>query len=320
MSESLTSLQPTSHLDPEAEPQPEIEPDYHHGLYREGLRRWRGIVAVVVLLAAYLAVSLALSLAAMMADVALGNSSMEAIRSGSTQVTPLLLLAVNLTAVALIPVSMLLQRWLFGVRAGFLSSIRGMFRWRVLGKAAVLVVPLWLVYVGVSMMIGIPGQPTSYALDVSIPLLLVVVLTTWAQAAGEEYGFRGMITRSVGSWFASSRTAFTVATVVANLLFMVVHFASDPWLIGYYFVFGVSLSVVTWRTGGLEGSVLVHAANNVLLFIPVALFMGGQLDMDRSAGVGGPFMLLPMGMMVGVATLLSWQAHRRQLSAAGSDL
>lgn len=320
MTEPVTTPTPSVDHLTDVAPVATTAPAYHHALWREGIERWRGAVAVVVLLVVYLVVSLVLSLGAMMADVVLGNSSMEAIRSGSTQVTPLVLLAVNLTAAALIPLSLLLQRWLFGVRAGFMSSIRGMFRWRVLGQVAVIVVPLWLVYVGISMIIGVPGQPTSYALKVSVPLLLVVLLTTWAQAAGEEYGFRGLITRSVGSWFASSRTAFVVATVVANLVFMVAHVASDPWLIAYYFVFGVSLSVVTWRTGGLESSVLIHAANNVLLFIPVALFMGGQLDMDRSAGVGGPFMLLPMGMMVLIAALLSWQAHRRQLTTAGSDL
>lgn len=332
MSESLTSPHPADDLTEVPAHAPQAPPaaytpapaptttDYHHGLYREGIRRWRGVVAIAALLVAYLGINLGLSFAAIMADVALGNTTMAAVQAGSTQVTPLVLLSVNLTAVALIPLSILLQRWLFGVRAGFMSSIRGLFRWRVLGKAAVIVVPLWLVYVGISLIVGAPGQPTSYVLNVSLPLLLVVLLTTWAQSAGEEYGFRGLITRSVGSWFANTRTAFIVATVVANLLFMVAHLASDPWLIAYYFVFGVSLSVVTWRTGGLESSVLVHAANNVLLFIPVALFMGGELNMDRSAGVGGPFMLLPMGMMVLVAVLLSWLARRKQLAAVGSDL
>lgn len=306
---------PAAALDPAV-----VAPDYHHGLHRAGTRRWKGVVAIVVLLVGYLGLSVVLSLAAMYVDVALGNTSMEDFRTGSMKVTPLMLLAVNLTAAALVPLSMLLQRWLFGVRGATLSSVRGMFRWSVLARTATIVVPLWLVYVGISMMVGVPGQPTSFSLDVSVPLLLVVLLTTWAQAAGEEYGFRGLITRSVGSWFVRPRTAFVVATVVANLLFMVAHFATDPWLIAYYFVFGVACSVVTWKTGGLEGGIVIHAVNNVFLFLTVALFMGGEVDMDRSVGAGGPIMLLPMGMMVLIAVLLSWQAHRRQLAAVESGL
>jgi membrane protease YdiL (CAAX protease family) len=299
---------------------PVVVADYHHSLWRPGIGRWRGAVAIVLMLVSYLTMSTVLSLGAMMVDIALGNSTMADLRGGTTLVTPLMLLAVNLTAVTLIPISLLLQRWLFGVRAGFMSSTCGMFRWRLLGKVTAVVVPLWLVYVGISMIVGIPGQPTSYALKISVPLLLVVLLTTWAQSAGEEYGFRGLITRSIGSWFANSRTALVVATLVANVLFMIAHFAGDPWLITYYFIFGVSLSIISWRTGGLESGVLIHAVNNVLLMIPVALFMGGQLDMNRSAGVGGPFMLLPMGMMVLVAVLLSWYAHRKQLAAVDSSL
>lgn len=296
------------------------EPTYAHALHRPGLARWRGIVAIVVLLVGYLGINLALSFGSIMGDIALGNTSMEALRNQASRVTPLMLLAVNLSAAALIPLSMLLQRWLFGVRGGSLSSIRGMFRWRLLAKVALIVVPLWLIYVGISMIAGMPGMPTSYALNVSVPLLLVVLATTWVQAAGEEYGFRGLITRSTGSWFANPRTALVVSTLVANLLFMVAHFALDPWLIAYYFLFGVSCSVVTWRTGGLEASIALHVTNNVVLLLTAALFMGGEVDMDRSLGTGGPFMLAPIGMMVLVAILVSWWAGRRQLTRTASSL
>ena len=52
------------------------------------------------------------------------------------ELTPTLLLAVNLSNAASIPLSMLLQRAFFGQRGRWLSSVAGRFRWRVLGRAA----------------------------------------------------------------------------------------------------------------------------------------------------------------------------------------
>ncbi len=297
-----------------AEPAVVVEREYHHALRRDGVAKWRGAVAIVVMIVGYLGVSIVFGLIAGMIDMATGTTDPQDLQNGKVILTPLTLLAVNLGAASLIPLSMLLQWWLYGVRPRFLSSVRGRFRWNLLLRAAAIVVPAWLVYVLVGSLVGIPGQPTSWAWNVSLPLLAVVVLTTWAQAAGEEYGFRGLVARSVGSWFVSPKTAFVVSTLVVNLIFMVAHLATDPWLIAYYFVFGVALSVVIWRTGGLEVAVLIHATNNILLFVLTGLFSGGEVDMDRSAGVGGPFMLVPMGMMILAAVVVSIWAGRRQIA------
>jgi len=289
---------------------------YHHTLRRPGVSWWRGAVAIVTMLMGYLMVNLALSMAAVGIDVARGAYSMEDLQAGRLTLTPLMLLAVNLTAIALIPLAMLLQWALFGVRPRWLSSVQGLFRWRLMLRVALFVVPLWLVYVTVFSLLELPGstpldQGTSWA------MLAVVLSTTWLQAAGEEYGFRGLVTRSVGSWFASPRTALLVSIVVANLVFMVAHTSTDPWLNAYYFLFGVSLSVVVWRTGGLESSVLVHATNNVLMFAMVAIFSNGEVTIDRSNGAGGPFMLLPIGMLAVAAVLISWWAGHRQVMSTG---
>ena len=45
---------------------------------------------------------------------------------------------------------------------------------------------------------------------------MIVVLTTPFQAAGEEYGARGLITRGAGSWFASPRAALLVGTLLSG--------------------------------------------------------------------------------------------------------
>jgi uncharacterized protein len=125
-------------------------------------------------------------------------------------------------------------------------------------------------------------------------------------------GFRGLITRSVGSWFADPRAALIVGIVVANLLFMVAHVSSDLWLNAYYLLFGIALSITVWRTGGLEVSCLLHVVNNVLLFGIAAIFANGEVSFDRSSGVGGPFLLLPIGMVLITAVGVSWRTARQQ--------
>ena len=47
-----------------------------------------------------------------------------------------------------------------------------------------------------------------------------MLVTTPLQAAGEEYGARGLIMRSAGSWVASPVPGLIIATIVPSLVFM----------------------------------------------------------------------------------------------------
>jgi hypothetical protein len=139
---------------------------------------------------------------------------------------------------------------------------------------------------------------------------VIVLLTTPLQAAGEEYAFRGLIGRGVGSWFASPLAALIVATVVSSVGFALVHFAADPWLNLYYFAFGAALCFLAWRTGGLEAGVLIHATNNVLFLLPTVLFGDPNSIFERGVGTGGPIVLAPVAIVWLVAIGLSWWANR----------
>jgi membrane protease YdiL (CAAX protease family) len=207
---------------------------------------------------------------------------------------------------------MLLQWVFFGVRPRWILSVVGRFRWRWLGRLALVIVPVWAVYVGATFLLGPAGELRVDA--TALALLAVVVLTTPLQAAGEEVGLRGLVQRSVGSWFAGPRLAFAVSTAVSALVFGALHFAGDPWLIAYYVLFGVAMSIAAHRTGGLEAPILIHATNNTLLFLPAVLF--GQLaeGIDRSAGAGGPFILVPMLVVLLGAFLASRLARRARVA------
>jgi len=294
----------SEHLAPTADPRPETT--YDHSLHGTG-RPWRGIVAIVVLMATLLLLSLVFGAIAIAYEIFTGGMDFNDPDS-LLAITPAVLLSSNLALAAMIPLSMGLQRLLFGVPVRHIFSVAGAFRWRWLGRLALIIVPVWIVYIAVSFALEPGGE---IRIDgTALALLAVVVLTTPLQAAGEEFGFRGLIQRSVGSWFRHPTVAFAVSTLISGALFGAVHFAADPWLIAYYFLFGVSASIAARFTGGLEAPVLIHVVNNVLIFVPAVLL--GQLaeGIDRSEGAGGPFMLLPIAVVLGAAALSGWWARR----------
>ena len=115
--------------------------------------------------------------------------------------------------------------------------------------------------------------------------------------------------RSAGSWVASPVPGLIIATIVPSLVFMAAHGAGDPWLNVYYFLFGAAMSLLVWRTGGLEAAVVVHAVNNMMAF-GIVILAGQEINIDRSAGTGGAFMLVPMAVLLIVTVVLSLLAKR----------
>lgn len=283
---------------------------YDHAL-RVAPAWWRGALAIVLLAAVFLALSVALSIAAIAVDLLTGAYSLDDLTSGTITLTPWSMLANNLALAAMWPVAVLLQWWLFGVRPRWMSSVEGRFRWRWLGRLALIIVPVWAVYVGISFLLS---PLDAVVIDGTVvAMLAVVILTTPLQSAGEEFGSRGLIQRAAGSWVANPTAAFAVGTLVSGAIFAVAHLAGDPWLIAYYFVFGASLSVAARGTGGLEAPILIHVTNNVLLLVPTVLMSQTDQVFQRDAGTGGPFMLAPMAVCMLAAAISIWWARRNRV-------
>jgi len=296
-------------------PAPQAPPTatYDHAL-RAAPAWWRGVVAIVLLVIGFLILSFVFGMLAFAVDLATGEYTLEEVASGLITLTPATMLANNLSLAALIPAAMLIQWAVFGVRPRWLSSVEGRFRWRWMGRLALIIVPVWIVYVGGSLLLS-PLEPIVVD-GTMIAMLAIVILTTPLQSAGEEYGARGLIQRSVGSWFRSPLAAFIVGTIVSGAVFASVHFAGDPWLIAYYFVFGASMSFAARGTGGLEAPVLIHATNNVLLLVPTALMSQTDQVFERGEGAGGPFMLLPMALCIAAALVSTWWGRRNGVTAS----
>ena len=97
---------------------------------------------------------------------------------------------------------------------------------------------------------------------------VVVVLTTPLQSAAEEYLFRGYLSQAIAgvgalaagrarSWPAwSPRRCSRRRTCPPDLPTFLDRFA-----------FGLAASAVVWLTGGLEAAIVLHAVNNVLVFV-----------------------------------------------------
>lgn len=273
---------------------------YHHALRRsEGGNAWRGIVALVLLGLGFFVLQLPATVALILSGDSLEDMTM----------TPAVLLAANLGLAGLWPLSMLIERILYGVKFRFVHSVAGKIRWRLFGILAAVLVPVYLLYVVASPLL-FPGEEVGAFTTAGVGFIVVALLTTPLQSAGEEVFFRGTLPRVVGGWFASHRLALVVGTVVATLFFALAHGAGDMWLNVYYLVFGVSMVIVTWRTQGLEGAIIAHAANNTFLMVYSAV-MGGDFDemFEREAGTGGPFMLFGMAMCILAAALVWWRTR-----------
>lgn len=282
----------------------------------EAARWWKGALSILVVLGGVFVLTTAGTVTVTIVEVMTGARDGDTVLAGKISMSPALLLATNLSLAAAGGLAVLAHRFVSGVRFRYLSSVGPGFRWRWAGTSAAMVVPLYLAYALLGFL-----DPTYRDVGFTahtVAFVVVILATTPLQAAAEEYIFRGVIQRAAGSWFRSPAWSLAVGTVVSAALFSVAHLAADPWLIGYYFLFGVGLSLLSQGTGGVESGIVIHAANNVFLLIVAAL--AGEMDagFDRSAGVGGPVLLLPLLLLAIIVALLTWMAHRggvRRLTA-----
>ena len=297
-------------------PPPVRQRFYHEALSEPRRPWWIAALALITFAVSTVILSALLSFAAVELDLVLGLTSAASIAAGELSITPTLFLANNLLLASLIPLSMLIQWAFFGVRPRWMHSVTGTWRWHLIGRSALFIVPIFLLYTGVGLAVAVAtmiGKPPS---GNTVALLIIIVLTTPFQAAGEEYGFRGFIARTVGSWSSRTGVSFAIGTIASSIVFALVHFAADPWLIAYYLVFAVAMSLIVRATGGLEIAVLIHALNNVLLLIPAVVLSSLEESLNRDVGAAGPYALVPMAVITIITLIVVRWAPRRGVIAS----
>ncbi|MEU6716366.1 type II CAAX endopeptidase family protein [Nonomuraea sp. NPDC046802] len=276
--------------------------EYHRTLSGDHRRIGRGILAIVLLIGGSQAFAIILTTGAALIDAAIGTPE----RAGFTPLT----YAAGMASVALLlPWSVLIQRWLYEVPARSLSSVTSRFRWEIVGRSLVLLGPAFVIILVIQYWEPLP-QTTWAHLDV-VWLLAIALLLAPLQAAGEEYGFRGLIFRVAGSWSRDPRIGLILGIAVSSTLFAAIHYSTSGWLNLWYLVFAVGTALITWRTGGLETAVMMHALYNTLSFVfDAALSVDPSVATDRTEGAVTIAVLTP-SIVVIAATVVVLVATRR---------
>ncbi|MGY4909225.1 CPBP family glutamic-type intramembrane protease [Micromonospora aurantiaca (nom. illeg.)] len=305
-----TAIKPNSLLTP-GEPRngPSVPTgvEYHRVLAGDKRRIGRGVLAIILLLAGLVIFPTAIGRAAAVIDVQQGNTPPIL---GGTDYTPLYHASTMLSLGLLIPWSMLIQRWLYGVPGASLHSVTSRFRFDLLGKSLLIYGPAWLVVNAIGALTPVEESPWSQT-DL-IAIFIATILLTPLQSAGEEYGVRGLIFRVIGSWTRGPRAGLITGVLLSSALFTAAHGATDPYIIVWYFVLWTGLAIITWRTGGLEIPVMLHAVLNtfsIILAVALRVDLGSALG-DRSAGVGTPYQLVPALAVVVITATIWWRTRK----------
>lgn len=261
---------------PQKPPALPAEPvEYQHVL--RGPRRawWRPLLSIVLVVVGIIVAFIGFAIVAGIGAAVRAGGDLEALEGSLEDFNdPFIFATQNLLLAVLIPIALLATWIAHGVRPGFVSSVLGRFRWGWFARALLVTVPLWLAYIGIVTLLdgGIgdtTGRPSTW-----VALIVLTLLTTPLQAAGEEYLFRGWLMQQLGAWIKNTYVALGAAIVLSSIVFALAHTSLDPWVLLDLGAFATAAVLLTWRTGGLEAAVALHIVNNVIVLILFTLTTG----------------------------------------------
>lgn len=277
--------------------------EYHRVLAGDERRIGRGILAIALLLAGLVVFPTAIGGALGLIDLHLGNTTPVL---GGTDYTPLFHAGSMISLALLMPWSMFVQRLLYGVPGASMHSVIARFRFDLFGRALLTLGPLWLLVNVIGFFA--PSTEAAWTRTELIGIFVLTLLLTPLQATGEEYGVRGLMFRVLGGWTRSSRAGLVVGVLASSVIFTAVHGSTDVYINLWYLVLWSCLAIITWRTGGLEIAVVLHAVLNTSAFLGAPLMridLGAELA-DRSAGAGSAVQLVPTIAVIAITAIVWW--------------
>lgn len=290
---------------------PEVLPgrEYQHLLRRPRWFWWRAGLALSLSVVLWLIGMFVLVLAAAAVSVSTGQGLDLLAMTSIDDLSPGSFLVMNLAIALLIPAALLATRMAHGPGAGRISSVVGHLRWGWMLQCMSLLAPLYLLVVGLDLWLDPPddGRHEDW-----LPLLLIILLTTPFQAAGEEYFARGLILQNVGGLFADPRRGVLIASTISVLLFAAAHGSADPWIFLDLAIFGGACALLAVRTGGLEAPIALHAINNMVGMILTLLFGGWAEGFVDENAVGHPVDPATALLICGLACWLLLRMADRQ--------
>ena len=300
---------------------PDFQPQYHqlHRVGRSGV--WRSIVGVVLLLVlVFGVVPLVAGGVAFAVLLLAGNSTEEAgaVLDVTAEATPAGLALLNVIIAAAIPLTFLVTWWLHRLKPRWVSSVAPRLRWGYLLACVGLSVVALLASLGVALLLPLQAgdAPVGEVNDFTTQtrdFIIVILLLTPLQAAGEEYAFRGYLHQAIG---ALTKRAW-IALVLTSLLFAMAHGLQNFPLFFDRFMFGLIAGWLVIRTGGLEAGIALHVLNNLLAFGAGILF-GDVAEMVQVSEISWwniPVTLTQSGVYVVLVLLVARRMKVQRLTA-----
>lgn len=142
---------------------------------------------------------------------------------------------------------------------------------------------VWVLLIALAALLEAVFFPGRYRLTFDplrwLPFALMAIVLVPIQAAAEELLFRGYLLQGLGLLTRSP----LLLSFTTGLLFAALHLANPEvtvnfWLVmGYYFIFGLAMAMITLRDNGLELAIGLHAGNNLFGAL-LATFEGSALE------------------------------------------
>ncbi len=298
-------------------------------------RWWKPLVALVITLVLWILFTFVVVIIGVVIAAAQGQITFDSVDVTISQLTKLfgvidagnpLSIVVGLGGVASLLPAVLLGYLIVGLRPlSVLRSVAFRLRWRWLAfclwPAFVITVVATLIQFFLFPFLfggGSVVAPTVGLGSFLLCALLIVVLTP-IQAAAEEFAFRGLITQMFGGWIR--RTWLVIALSAIPFAAAHTQYLSDAgavtWATADVAFFAVVAGFVTWRTGGIEAGIALHAINNTVAFLTLASSVGGTTSTSSKEGSDAGSLFL--SFLVSVVTMgfyafwIDRSARRRQL-------
>jgi membrane protease YdiL (CAAX protease family) len=274
---------------------------------------WRPVLGLLLLSAVYLALAVATAVAGVFGVLASGMDPGTLPDVALDEFTdPWMLLFLNASLIVAIPCVWMVWAVAHGMRPGWSSSVLARLRWRLLLPYTLTALMTVGVGIGLSVLVAftVGGEQVSGPMPSFGWLLLVVLLTTPLQSAAEEYVFRGYLSQAIAGWIRAPQTGALVAAVLSAALFAAAHGPQDPLTFLDRFAFGLAASAVVWLTGGLEAAIVLHAVNNVLVFVLAGALGEGVATEAVPAGIGLGFAVLSLASMAAYVAAVARSRRR----------
>lgn len=234
---------------------------------------WRGLRAVLFLCISLVVLVAWFVLSGMLA-IAMNWITVDALQNALASADLLVMAFVQMAVV--LPLALLLGRYVLKLPFGHHFSVEGRVRWHLFIVALICsTLGMLLFYVGETLL---SGSTLSVKLtDISPIALVAVLLVLPFQCAAEEVIFRGLLLQVCVSWWGNTAWKVGLAVVLSSVCFALIHGEQNPALWLNRFFMGLIFCYMVIKTKGIEACIALHIANN-FAFVVLGALTGTLVD------------------------------------------